>query len=146
MENLWVMACRSSGSLRRAGPELGALRHDGCSGGRLALGLLLGGAERLAPLAPVSVDRDRLQPELPGLHVGVGDLVHAGVGGHVDGLGDRARTGRAVTAAIMLEVAHVVDRALAVLHRGKAQSKMERCSSLRPGRTLDHLLLVDVAS
>ena len=56
--------------------------------------------ERLADLAVVAVDRDRLQPELPRQLVERGDVVDGDLLGHVHGLGDAAdRNG--CTAAII---------------------------------------------
>src|SRR5699024_12154519 len=65
------------------------LRSHGHGGGGL-LGLLrLAGRKRLTDLAVVAVDRDRLQAELPLLHVQVGDVFHRRLFRQVDRLGDR---------------------------------------------------------
>src|SRR5699024_10453158 len=83
---------------------------------RLLLILLfaLDGGERLADLAVVPVDRERLQPQLPALEVAVLDVVDRGLLRHVHRLGDGAgeeRLGRGHHAY----VAHRLD--VAAAHR-----------------------------
>src|SRR5450759_1383787 len=60
-------------------------------GGRLRpdVALELAGAERLAPLAVVAVDGDRLEAQLPALKVDLLDLLDGRRLRHVDGLADR---------------------------------------------------------
>ena len=69
-------------------------------------------AERLHALGVVAVNGDRFQPQLPGLGVGVHDLLDGGLLGHVDGLRDGAGD-EGLHRRHHLHVAHVVDGALA---------------------------------
>ena len=73
-----------------AAAQLG--RRRGRRGG--LLGLLRRGGERLAQLAAVAVERDRLEAELPGLDVDLLDVLDRGLVRQVDGLADRAREER----------------------------------------------------
>ena len=52
--------------------------------------VLAGRRQRLADLAVVAVDGERLEAHLPALQVDLGDVVDRGVLGHVDRLGDGA--------------------------------------------------------
>ena len=52
--------------------------------------LVHAGRQRLAALAAVAIDRDRLEPELPAVDVGLLDLVDGRLVRHVDGLADGA--------------------------------------------------------
>ena len=83
-----------------------------CRASRRRLTLLRVGAQRLRGLGAVAVDRERLDPEVPGLRVGVGDVLDGGALREVDGLGDRAGD-EGLHGAHHLDVAHVRDRALA---------------------------------
>ena len=104
--------------------------------------LLLAGAQRLAALRVVAVDRDRLEAELPALEVDLLDLLGGGGLGHVDGLADRAADER-LDRAHHPDVAHVVDRALAV---GRLERAVEdrQVLWLEVRRTLDRLVLGQV--
>ena len=76
------------------------------------LGRLLGGGERLADLAVVPVDGQRLQAELPALEVDILDVLDGGALRHVDRLADRAGQVR-LDRGHHPDVAHRADRALA---------------------------------
>ena len=104
--------------------------------------LLLAGAQRLAALRVVAVDRDRLEAELPALEVDLLDLLGRGGLGHVDGLADRAGDER-LDRAHHPDVAHVVDRALAV---GRLERAVEdrQVLWLEVRRALDRLVLGQV--
>ena len=105
-------------------------------------GAVLGRVERLGALAAVAVDRDGLGAQPPALEVGLLDLLDRGVLGHVDGLADRAGDER-LGGAHHLDVAHVVDRALAVGRlEGAVEHRQVALEQVR--RALDRLLLVDV--
>ena len=149
MSNLWVIACRSSGSLRRIGARAASAAATAASidvlAGRERRRLAfasLGGVERLRALAAVAVDRDRLGAEPPALEVGLLDVFDRGVLGDVDGLADRARD-EGLGRAHHLDVAHVVDRALAARRlEGAVEHRQVAVQQVR--RALDRLLLVDV--
>ena len=73
------------------------------------------GAQRLCCLGSVAVDRQRLDPQMPGLCVGVGDVLDAGLRWQVHGLRDGPRD-EGLNGAHHLQVAHVRDRPLADGH------------------------------
>ena len=100
-------------------------------------GLLLR-RERLRDLAVVAVDRHRLDPELPRVHVELLDVLDRGLFRHVHGLGDRAAEER-LHRAHHLDVTHVVDRVVA--HRAREHRQV---LGVEAGCTDDRLLLVDV--
>src|SRR5208282_2883411 len=79
---------------------------------RRFLHLLPAGVERLRALGSVAVNGDRLEAELPGGEVSLGNFVHGRFGGHVDGLGNRAGDER-LHRTHHLEVPVVVNRARA---------------------------------
>ena len=83
----------------------------GCGGTGFG-GLLPGVRERLADLAVVAVDGQRLQAELPALEVDPLDLLDGGAFRHVDRLADRAGQVR-LDGGHHPDVAHRADRALA---------------------------------
>ena len=90
----------------------GCRRPAGAGLGLRGLLLLLGDGQRLADLAVVAVDRERLQAELPALEVDLLDVLDGGRLGHVHGLGDRAGQHR-LHGGHHPDVAHRADRALA---------------------------------
>ena len=98
--------------------------------------------QRLAALRVVAVDGDRLEAELPALEVDLLDLLGGGGFGHVDGLADRAADER-LDRAHHPDVAHVVDRALAV---GRLERAVEdrQVLWLEVRRALDGLVLGQV--
>ena len=89
----------------------GNRRLDVILGGRLALGLLGVGAQGLGGLGAVAVDRQRLDAAIPGLDVGVGDVLDGGGLGQVHRLAHRS-TDEWLHRAEHLQVARVRDRAL----------------------------------
>src|ERR1019366_1620324 len=105
-------------------------------------GLLSGGGERLAALAAVAVDRDRLEPQLPGVGVGLLHVFGGGVLGQVDRLADGPRDER-------LDRGHhphmplPADRALAVGGWEGAVEDGEIVLAMMRG-ALDGVVLVDV--
>jgi hypothetical protein len=138
MSNLCVIACRSSGSLRRG--RAGASRRR-----RLAhpCGLLgvLRRVERLRALAAVAVDRDALRPAAT-TRCRPADLLDGRVLRHVHRLADRARDER-LHGAHHPDVPHVVDRPLAARRLERAvEHRQVRLLQVR--RALDRLVLVDV--
>ena len=110
--------------------------------GRLRVDVLVGRRERLCLLRPVAIDRDRLEPVLPGLDVGVHDVVNRRGLRQIDGLGDRAREER-LDRTHHLDVSHVLDRPRAV---GRLERAIEDRKVLiaKPRSTLDRAPLLDV--
>ena len=104
---------------------------------RVVAGLLLG-RERLGDLAVVAVDRDRLEPEVPGVDVHLLELLDRRLLGDVAGLADRSADER-LHRAHHRDVPHVVDRVVA--HRAGEHREMLR---VEPRRADDRLVLVDV--
>ncbi len=68
------------------------------------------GVERLRTLGAVAIDGDRFEAELPGLDVGLHDVVNGGVLGKIDGLGDGAGD-EGLSGGHHLDVSHVRDGA-----------------------------------
>ena len=129
--------------VRQLAARRARLRGHRRRGGRgRALALVLGRGQRLRALAAVAVHGDGLEAEAPGLDVGVRDVLRRRVGRHVDGLGDGAGE-EGLHRRHHLDVAHVVDRALAVGGREGAVEDGE-VLGLEVRRALDRLLLVDV--
>ena len=129
MSNLWVMAVRVSGRRRRKGlPAWARERGDfgfefldaGFESGRVGAGGLVAafvgalGVERLGALGAVAIDGDAFEAHLPGLHVGVADVLDGAVVGHVDGLGDGAAD-EGLGGGHHLQVGQVLDAALAAV-------------------------------
>src|SRR5439155_26970383 len=104
---------------------------------------LLAARERLAALAAVPIDRDRLEAELPPFQVDLLYLLRRRRLRHVDRLADGARDER-LDRGHHPDVAHVVDRGLAV---DRLEGAVENWQVLRLEIwcSLDRLALVDVA-
>ena len=72
------------------------------------------GVERLGAFGAVAIDGDAFEAHLPGLHVGVPDVLDRAVVGHVDGFGNGAAD-EGLGGGHHLEVGHVLDAALAAV-------------------------------
>ena len=104
---------------------------------RIVAGLLLG-SERLGDLAVVAVDRDGLEPEVPGVDVNLLEFLDRRLLGDVARLADRSADER-LHRAHHRDVAHVMDRVVA--HRAGEHREV---LGVEPGRADDRLVLVDV--
>ena len=101
-----------------------------------------GGAEGLDGLGAVAVDGDGLDAVLPGLDVGLDDVLDRRLVGHVDRLRDGAGD-EGLDGAHHLDVAHRADRAHALLGAEGAVEDRQ-VLVLQAGRALDRALGVDV--
>src|SRR5450759_2717460 len=123
--------------------ELAAELLDNLGGRlRLVVALELAGAERLAPLAVVAVDGDRLEAQLPALVIDLLDLFDGRRLRHVDGLADRPGEKR-LDRGHHPDVAHREDGADAVA-RLEGAFEYGEVLRLESGGALDRLALVDV--
>ena len=116
---LTMTVCRSSAASSWA--TLAASSSSWASGPLMGLVALLGRRERLADLAVVAVDGDRLEAELPGVDVELLDVLDRHVLGQVHRLGDRARDER-LDRGHHLHVAAVVDGQVA--HRTREDGQV----------------------
>ena len=82
--------------------------------GGILFGSLSGfrGVERLGSLRSVTINRNAFQPQLPRLHIGVGDVLHRAFIGQIHGLGYRAADER-LGSGHHLEMCHVMNAAFA---------------------------------
>jgi len=88
---------------------------------RAALALAGLGDHGLGALGAVTIDGDRFEPQLPGLHIDVGNIADAAVVGHIDGFGNRARKER-LHGGHHPDMAHMMDEAVAVEgHKGAVE-------------------------
>ncbi len=126
----------AAAGVRQPLPSRGS-RHLG--GSLIGLGARV---ERLAFLRAVAVDRKRLQPQPPSLHVGSGDVCRRGLAGHVHRLRDGTRDER-LRGRHHLHVRLPGDRPL-------AEPRLERAVEdgqvllLEPRRPFDCVVLVDI--